>query len=195
MGRKLLVSLLVAATASLVVIGTVFAASLWVAGQKGFHQEGSGQAAKLSIRVEAGIADPTSTLVPENDPGSCITITTPCGPGGALAFTIENTGNMPLRVTGVLAPCLFGCLLSNKNADGTFVTNGNGNCGSSGIFVGPSNFNNWPIIPAHATLQVNGTDNNALGAGMLHLRSATPQGCQGATYQVPLTVTAQDASS
>lgn len=195
MGRKLLVSLLVAATTSLVVIGTVLAASLWTAGQKGFHQEGSGQAAKLSIRVEAGIADPASTLVPEDSATSCLIPNTPCGPGGALAFTIENTGNMPLRVTGVLAPCSFGCMLSNKNADGTFVTNETGSCGQYGIFLGPSNFNNWPIIPAHATLQVNGTDNNQLGAGMIHLRSITPQGCQGATYQVPLTVTAQDASS
>src|SRR5690349_14774590 len=99
MGRKLLVSLLVAAAASLVVIGTVFAASLWTAGQKGFHQQGGGQAAKLSIRVEAGLADPTSTLVPEDAFTSCFA--TPCGPGGALAFTIENTGNIPLRVTGV----------------------------------------------------------------------------------------------
>jgi hypothetical protein len=193
MGRKLFVSLLVAAAASLVVIGSVFAASLWTAGQKGFHQDGTGQAAKLSIRVEAGIADPTGTLVPEDAATSCFT--TVCGPGGALAFTIENTGNMPLRVTGVAQTCGTGCILSNKNADGTFVSNGTGSCGSSGFFEAPSNFNNWPIIPAHATLQVNGTDNNQLGAGMLHLLFNTPQGCQGATYQVLLTVTAQDASS
>jgi hypothetical protein len=195
MRRKLFVSLLVAATASVVVIGTVFAASLWTAGQKGFHQEGSGQAAQLRIRVEAGIADPTSTLVPETDPGACITITVPCGPGGALAFTIDNTGNMPLRVTGLTALCISGCTLSNKNTDGTFPVTGTGSCGTYGIFVAPSTFKGWPIIPAHATLQVNGTDNNALGAGMLHLRADTPQGCQGATYQVQLTVTAQDASS
>jgi hypothetical protein len=192
MGRKLFVSLLVAATASLVVIGTVFAASLWSAGQKGFHPEGSGQAAKLSIRVEAGIADPTGTLVPEDLPTSCVTA--PCGPGGALAFTIENTGNMPLRVTG-LRLATAGFMFSNKNTDGTFVTDGSGSCAASGIFVTPSNFKNWPIIPAHATLQVNGTDNNELGAGMLHLRADTPQGCQGATYQVPLNVFAQDAST
>jgi hypothetical protein len=62
------------------------------------------------------------------------------------------------------------------------------------MFLAPPNFKNWPIIPAHATLQVNGTDNNELGAGMLHLQATTPTGCQGATYQVPLIVTAQDAA-
>ena len=191
MRGKLFVSLLAAATASLVIIGTVFAATLWTAGQKGFHQEGSGQAAKLSIRVEAGLADPSSTLVPDNLSFPC----TPCGPGGALAFTIENTGNMPLRVIALSLGCFGGCISSNKNVDGTFVSTGTGSCASSAFFLGPPNFNNWPVIPAHATLQVNGTDNNALGAGLLHLGSATPQGCQGATYQVPLNVTAQDASS
>lgn len=188
MGRKLFVSLLVAATASLVVIGTVFAASVWTAGQQGFRQQGSGQAARLSIRVEAGLADPTGTLVPDPDCG------TVCGAGGALAFTIENTGNMPLRVIGVAPPSPFGYFFSNKNPDGTFVTIGSGSCATYGRFLGPTNFNNWPIIPAHATLQVNGTDNNALGAGMLHLTPNTPSGCQGATYQVVLAVTAQDAS-
>lgn len=192
MGRKLFVSLLVAATASLVVIGTVFAASLWTAGQKGFHQEGSGQAGKLSIRVEAGLADPTGTLLPDNPPGTCAVA--PCGPGGALAFTIENTGNVPLRVTGLLVACPPCVTSSNKNTDGTFVIDGSGSCGTFAGFLPPADFKNWPIIPAHATLQVNGTDNNQLGAGMLHLVPTTPSGCQGATYQIPLTVVAGSAT-
>ena len=133
MGRKLLVSLLVATTASLVVIGTVFAASLWTAGQKGFHQEGSGQGGKLSIRVEAGLADPNGTLLPDPDCGTPI-----CGPGGALAFTIENTGNVPLRVTFIFG-CLGVCFSSNKNTDGTFVIDGTGNCGVYGHFQAPAN--------------------------------------------------------
>jgi hypothetical protein len=188
MGRKLLVSLLVAATASLVALGTVFASS-FIAGQKGFHREGSGQAARLSIRVEAAIADPNSTLLPDPSCGTPI-----CGPGGALAFTIENTGNLPLRVTFIFSCNTTGCSSSNKNMDGTFVSDGSGSCASFAHFVGPTNFNNWPIIPAHATLQVNGTDNNELGAGMLHLASVTPSGCQGATYQVALTIAATDAT-
>ena len=69
-----------------------------------------------------------------------------------------------------------------------------GDCAQYVVFVTPTQFDNWPTIGPHSTLQVNGTDNNQLGAGMLHLKSTTPDGCQGATFALGLNVTASEAA-
>jgi hypothetical protein len=84
-------------------------------------------------------------------------------------------------------------ITSNKNTDGGFSTIlGGGSCYSSTSFVAPTSFDSWPTLGPHGTLQVNGTDNNHLGAGMLHLAYNTPQGCQGATFAAQLNVTATE---
>jgi hypothetical protein len=86
---------------------------------------------------------------------------------------------------------------SNKNADGTFVpldvygrASTVGTCVSYLAFSAPISFDNWPTIGPRSTLQVNGTDNNRLGAGLIHLSASTPQGCQGASFAVGLNLTA-----
>jgi hypothetical protein len=187
--------------------------------EKGVNQSGGGQAATLTIKVEAGLADPSSILLPDVGSTNCpIVPTTPVPhpapysatcPGGALAFSVQNTSDIPLRVTDVeqrqcqstsqpntMVPCPVS---SDKNADGGWVLDGvSGSCSQFASFnppvLNPSSAGGrqWPVIPAHGTLQVNGTDANGLGTGLLHLSNQTTPGCQGATFQVLLDVTAQD---
>jgi hypothetical protein len=113
---------------------------------------------------------------------------------------------VPLKVTDIREtafpspPCTGACIApinSDRNDDGTWNTPSTTaiNCGGYAWYSEPPNFGNltlkqWPIIPAHSTLQVNGTDNYALGKGMIHLTNLSPNNCQGASYSVPLTVTA-----
>jgi len=201
------------------------ASSLLNAQQSGVHQSGGAQAGRLTIRVEQALADPASDLLPDSN--GCPTVpnvtpptpvSSPACPGGALDFTIENTSNVPVRVTKVAATvqcsgpqgqqtCNPAVFASDKNTDGSFVADEtSGSCGASASFTGPdivdalnnhsnigANFLNsrpWPIIPAHGTLVVNGTDANALGLGLVHLSNSTAQGCQSATLSIPLTITA-----
>jgi hypothetical protein len=186
--------------------GVAYALSNMKAIQEGFRQGGDSQAARLSMRVEAGLADQDGLFVPDSAacaggggfPNTCA--------GGTLSFSIQNTSKIPLRVNNLYAPtipCGIGALCpvvrSNKNTDGTFAPIGlngsqNGTCASFLTFVAPANFNHWPIIPSHSTLQVNGTDTNRLGTGLAHLNSDTPQGCQGATFILNLLVDATDAA-
>jgi hypothetical protein len=201
MKRKLLISLLSSLAIVVAAVSVAYAVGTFKASQEGFRQAGEGQAARLTMRVEAAIADPNSDLLPDS---------TSCGsgcPGGALSFSITNSSDVPLRVTAITLAtyqCGFGgtCnqVTSNKLHDGSFVTldsngapaSGTGDCNTYVAFVAPVNFNNWPTIGPHTTLHVNGTDNNQLGAGMIHLSPVTPQGCQGATFAIGLNVTATE---
>jgi hypothetical protein len=207
MNRKFLVSVLASVGILLGGAGMAYAFAQFHAQQQGFREAGSGQAAHVTIQVEAGIADPNSALFPD-DPG-CLppakNFQNPC-PGGALSFSIANTSDVPVRVTGIdLAMVSCGiaatcpAITSNKNSTGSFAprnadtgafSSGGGDCNQYAEFQPPFNFDNWPTIGPGSTLQVNGTDGNQLGAGMLHLASGTPSGCQGATFSLGLRITA-----
>jgi hypothetical protein len=198
--KKLLPSVIASLAILIGGFGLVYAFGTFNAVQQGFRQAGAAQAVHLTMQVEAGLADPNSDLIP--DTSSCI----PSCPGGALSFAITNQSDLPIRVTQ-LAQATFTCgssqcplINSNKNTDGSFVTHNAdgsqtavGSCAVSAAFVAPPNFDNWPTIAPHSTLQVNGTDNSQLGAGLIHLFSTTPQGCQGALFTIQLKVTATEA--
>lgn len=208
MKKKLLISVLSSLAIVVGAVSVAYALGTFKANQFGFRQGGAGQAAEVTIRVEAGLADANSALLPDTSQcsgfGGCT--------GGALSFSITNTSEFPLRVIGITVPTSF-CFVngvaaqcpnitSNKNSFGQFVQLGangappsiTGDCAQYAVFVAPAQFDNWPTIGPRSTLQVNGTDNNQLGAGMLHLKSTTPDGCQGATFAVGLNVTAVEAA-
>ena len=146
------------------------AQSAFQAVQGGYSQSGTAQASRLTIQVEAGVADQSVPLLP--DPG----------PGGALAFSITNTSAVPLQVTA-LAMAAGGKVTSDQSA-----------CAAYASFTAPDlSARPWPPIPPHETLKVNGSDVNQLGLGLIHLAADTPSSCQGAHFQIPLTVTAQAA--
>jgi hypothetical protein len=202
MTKKFLISLISSLAIVAGAVSLAYALGSFKANQEGFRSAGAGQAARLTIQVEAGMADPSSDLLPDSTFCSFA-----CG-GGALSFSITNSSDVPVRVTQI-ALATFQCgfstcnqITSNKNGDGTFVSldsNGfpqssTGDCAKVVAFAAPTNFNNWPTISPHTTLQVNGTDNNRLGAGMIHLASNTQQGCQGATFALGLNVTATEVA-
>ena len=198
MKKKLLLSVLTSLGILVVGIGAAYAINTFKANQDGFRQAGEGQAARLTMRVEAGMADANSVLIPDDAQYPTYSA------GGALSFSIQNTSDLPLQVTKVEAvtttcgnvPPFSQCPIvsSNKNTDGTFASVGSGSCSQYAKLVAPTSFNNWPTIAPHSTLQVNGTDNNRLGAGMIHLANNTVQECQGATFALALYVTATEAT-
>jgi hypothetical protein len=191
MKRKLLISVLSSIAILVGAVSVAYAVGTFKANQEGFRQAGEGQATRLTMRVEAGMADPNSDFLPDDG------TSTFAARGGDLSFSIKNTSDVPLRVTKIEAvpvPCVtLVCpnATSNKNGSGTYSPGG-GDCGGYVAITAPTNFDSWPTIAPHATLQVNGTDNNRLGAGMIHLSPTTPQGCQGATFAVTLTITASE---
>jgi hypothetical protein len=193
MKKKLLVSVLLSIGILVVGVGAVYAAFTFKANQEGYRQSGETQSARLTMRVEAAMADPNGDFVPDDASVG--------GPGGDLNFTVRNTSNLPIRVTSI-ERSTNGCVVtsctgvtSNKNIDGGFVTvSGQGTCYSYLTFNGPSNYDNWPTIAPHSSLEVNGTDTSRLGAGLVHLSNGTPQGCQGASFSVQLVVTAYEVS-
>jgi hypothetical protein len=193
MSKKLLLSVLMSLGIVVGGFGLAYAFGTFNAIQQGFRQGGEGQAARLTMQVEAGTADGNSQFLPDSPVGS--------SPGGALQFAITNTSDFPIRVTAIAqatATCgAFQCPIqaSNKNTDGTYTTPPtSGNCVNDLFFTAPQSFANWPTIGPHSTLQVNGTDNNQLGAGMIHMASNTPDGCQGALFTVGLKVTATEVT-
>jgi hypothetical protein len=196
MKRKFVVSLLLSIGIVVVGVGMAYAAFTFKANQEGFRQGGAAEAARVTMQVEAGMADANSDFVPDDYYAS----STNPGPGGALTFAIENTSNVPIAVTQIdLATIACGtaqCPLigSNKNGTGAFVAGGLGDCKQYVSITPPSSFLNWPTIAPHSTLQVNGTDGNRLGAGMIHLSSSTAQGCQGATFTANLKITAYEVT-
>jgi hypothetical protein len=194
MKKKLLVSVLTSVGIVVGGFGLAYAFGTFSAIQQGFRQAGEGQAARITMQVEAGTADANSDFLPDGLVGC------PC-PGGALDFAITNTSNFPIRVSHIdqtMVTCgntQCGAASSNKNTDGTFVIPpSSGTCVSSLTVTPPQQFANWPTIGPHSTLQVNGTDNNQLGAGMIHMSYGTPNGCQGALFTVGLTVTATEVT-
>ena len=198
MKKKLLLSVLTSLGILVVGIGAAYAFNTFKANQEGFRPAGEGQAARLTMRVEAGMADANSVLIPDDAQYPTYSA------GGALSFSIQNTSDLPLQVTKIEAvtttcgnvPPFSQCPIvsSNKNTDGTFASVGSGSCSQYAKLVAPTSFNNWPTIAPHSALQVNGTDNNRLGAGMIHLANNTVQECQGATFALALYVTASEAT-
>jgi hypothetical protein len=195
MSKKLLLSVLMSAGIVVGGFGVAYAFGTFNAIEQGFRQGGEGQAGKLTMVVEAGTADANSDFLPDsyNCNAAC--------PGGALSFAITNTSDVPIRVTKLeqatktcgIAQCQI--LASNKNTDGTYAPAGtSGSCVTDFFTALPTSFDNWPSIGPHSTLQVNGTDNNQLGAGMIHMNYFTPDGCQGALFTVGLKVTATEIS-
>ena len=197
MKKKFVVSVLLSIGIIVVGIGAAYAAFTFKANQEGFRQGGAAEATRVTMRVEAGMADANSDFVPDD----ALASSTNPSPGGDLTFAIENTSDVPLAVTQIdlatytstacgSTQCPF--ISSNKNGTGAFVTQGAGDCKQFVTITTPTNFANWPTIAPHSTLQVNGRDNNRLGAGMIHLAYTTAQGCQGATFTVNLNVTAYE---
>jgi hypothetical protein len=194
MSKKLLLSVLMSIGIVVGGFGLAYAFGTFNAIQHGFRQGGEGQAARLTMQVEAGTADGNSQFLPDSPVGS--------SPGGALQFDITNTSDFPIRVT-TMAQATVACggtaqcpqQTSNKNTDGTYPPPPtSGTCVNYLFFSGPTSLANWPTIGPHSTLHVNGTDNNQLGAGMIHMASNTPDGCQGALFAVGLKVTATETT-
>jgi hypothetical protein len=193
MSKKLLLSVLMSLGIVVGGFGLAYAFGTFNAIQQGFRQGGEGQAARVTMQVEAGTADGNSQFLPD---------TTASSPGGALQFAITNTSDFPIRVTAIAqatVACGIGAQCpsqtSNKNTDGTYATPpSGGSCVNDLFFEAPQSFANWPTIGPHSTLQVNGTDNNQLGAGMIHMPPTTPDGCQGALFTVGLKVTATEVT-
>lgn len=195
--------------------GSALAYSVFSAVQTGSHPWGASESSRLTIRVEAGM-DADQVFVPDSpscgNPVAGVAASPGCQ-GGSLVFSIENQSEVPLRVAavsqgtisdGVTSNCR---VLSDKYEDGSFATGltctrlsvSIASCAADVAFAAPNlNVNGgarpWPIIPPHGTLQVNGTDNNQLGLGMIHLNSVTPPGCEGANFYIPLLVSALDAT-
>jgi hypothetical protein len=193
MKRKLLISVLSSVGILVGGFSLAYAFGTFSAIQQGFRQGGEGQAARLTMQVEAGAADANSDFLPDG-------VICPC-PGGALNFSITNTSDFPIRVTRIdettvtCGSSLCQVQSSNKNTDGTFVVPpASGSCGIYLMVTPPQRFDNWPTIGPHSTLQVNGTDSNQLGAGMIHLSSVTPNACQGALFTAGLNVTATEVT-
>lgn len=195
MSKKLLVSVLMSVGIVVGSFGLAYAVGTFSAIQQGFRQAGEGQAARVTMQVEAGTADGNSDFLPDSAfPFSP-------GPGGALDFAITNTSDFPIRVTQIAqttvqcAATLCPQATSNKNTDGTYaIPPLSGTCVIYVNVTPPTQFANWPTIGPHSTLHVNGTDNNQLGAGMIHLGHDTPNGCQGALFAVGLNVTATEVT-
>src|SRR5205809_6122070 len=160
MKKKVLLSVLMSLGILVVGIGAAYAINTFKANQEGFRPAGEGQAARLTMRVEAGMADANSLLIP-ND------ATYPqYSPGGALSFSIQNTSDLPLQVTKI-DPVMFTCggppdykqcqvVTSNKNTDGTFTGGGLGSCSQYAKLSAPTTFSSWPTIAPHSTPQVSG---------------------------------------
>src|SRR5436190_1988871 len=154
MKKKLLLSVLMSLGILVVGIGAAYAINTFKANQEGFRPAGEGQAARITMRVEAGMADANSLLIPDD-------ATYPqFSPGGALSFSIQNTSDLPLQVTKIDAvtvtcgtpPNFTQCqvVTSNKNTDGTFTGGGFGSCSQYAKLVAPTSFTNWPTSASGA---------------------------------------------
>ena len=174
--NRILLAPVVVGAVALGAAAPAFAQSMFQASQSGVHQAATAQAGKLTIRVEAALPDERVLLLP--DLAAC---STTC-PGGALAFTISNTSEVPLRVAGV------------AQTEGAAITSDRSGCAASARFAAPNlTARPWPVIPPNATLRVGGSDGAQLGLGLIHLAVDTPDTCQGATFTVPLSVSAEVA--
>src|SRR3989442_5437801 len=161
MKKKLLLSVLTSLGILVVGIGAAYAINTFKANQEGFRQSGEGQAARLTMRVEAGMADANSVLIPDDAQYPLYSA------GGALSFSIQNTSDLPLQVTKIDAvtitcgapPNFTQCpiVASNKNTDGTFTSGGTGTSNQYAKLVAPTSFPNWPTTPPHSTLWVTGS--------------------------------------
>ena len=208
MDRRLLYAPLAVGIVLLVAPILAQGASSLTASESDDHGRGNAESAHLEIEVEAGL-DPSSLLVPDS-PGC--TATAPGCPGGNLNFSIQNKSGVPVRVTN-LQQATASCVISGKPATcpapiasdrldngqrvaaPDYTSTAANSCGTYARFSAPNLVAApWPVIPAHGILQVNGSDDYALGAHLIHLVSNTPSACQGAGFFVPLSVTATDAS-
>ena len=191
MKKKFLVSLVISVGIVIAGIGVAYATYTFKANQEGFRQGGESQASRITMRVEAGMADANADFIPDD-----YYTTSAQNPGGSLSFSINNTSDFPIRVTKLelvtqtVGTTVYPQVTSNKNGDGTYTYSGNGDCKQWATFLAPTVFDNWPTIGPHSILHVNGTDNSRLGSGLIHLSTSTTNGCQGATFAMMLNVTA-----
>ena len=95
MKKKFLVSLVISVGIVIAGIGVAYATYTFKANQEGSRQGGAGQAARITMRVEAGMADANSDFVPDDYYYAS------ASPGGALSFSIQDTSQVPLRVSKV----------------------------------------------------------------------------------------------
>ena len=212
----------IAAGAAALAVAVPAAANNWGASQTGVRQGGSADAAVIQIQVEAGL--PASASLLPDEPGCSFGGTTQPGCEGVpVSVTVRNLTGQWLRLgqtsqalanpACVVAPPTFFCATAPIASDrvdtgqwlldiGTYAGSGSGaNCGTYGLFLpaptyffGTGNgFKALPTIPPHGSLSLPTADGRSLGA--LHLSSSTPNTCQGASFRVPLTVTATPVAS
>src|SRR3979411_2793985 len=93
MKRKLLISVLSSIAILVGAVSVAYAIGTFKANQEGFRQAGEGQATRLTMRVEAGMADPNSDFLPDDGFSGAR--------GGDLSFSIKNTSDVPLRVSKI----------------------------------------------------------------------------------------------
>lgn len=132
--------------------------------------------------------------------------------GAPVSLTVTNESSHPLRITSVAQTTVqypantLASIASDRQVNGQWVAGmygdppgtaaGTGSvCGTFAYFVAPNIQQNYnlqqkalPLIPAHATLTIPTAGGSNLG--YIHLQTATPMNCMGASYQVPLTLTA-----
>src|SRR5207247_5336430 len=121
------------------------------------------------------------------------------GAKGSLAFTIQNTGNFPLKVTSLSEE--QGTETSTKD----YFDSGLGAsvpCAAKMYFNDAFDTSSWPVLAPGASLYVDPNGSDSLypagswvsGAHMIGLDADTSNECMGSQFSVPVQVHATDAS-
>ena len=148
----------VASGSALIVTGLVFAA--WIT-------PGSG-----SATAKAGSAQALSTL----DASASTSATLYPGVSGDVAVKVSNPNPFPVRVTSVS--------LNGNNSDIT-ADSGHGSCSPTGV-----SFTNQTGLTIDVPAKSGSTNGSATGTltGAASMSNASADGCQGATFTIPVTL-------
>jgi len=167
--------------AGFVLAGTAaFAVSFnWVATITG---SGNAQAQTLSFVVTATVSpSPTSTFYPG-------------GPGAALTFTVQNTNPYPITVTGAVEHS--GGAVSTSGGKGTCTAPGGATFNATYVgMTGTGTGTGGLTVAGSGTITVTIGTTASTSTSAIALAADTADGCQGATYSVPLDVTAGQSGS
>lgn len=153
------VAVLGATLLALVAVGLVYAA--WTT-------SGSG-----SVYAKAGSSQALSTL----DAAASTTATLYPGSTGDVVLKVSNPNNFPVRVTGVS--------LNGTNANIT-PDAGHAGCTTTGV-----SFTNVTGLTVNVPAKSGGTNGSAEAtlSGAAAMSNASVDGCQGATFTIPVTLT------
>ncbi len=144
------------------VLSSGVAAAYWTAG-------GSG-----SGSVSAGTASPLTTV---SATASTTSLLYPSGPAADLAMTVRNPNPYPVSITGL-------------SANGAVTAAGGiGTCTTTGVALATPTAGLPFTVPARAA----GTDGSITVSltAAAQMTSTSENGCQGATFTVPVTLTGQ----